>query len=119
MCMLRIDEQAIKLRFRNPYIQILALGMKGDKPRLIPLQRLEGARHVLLLNGSIVGYGTLLGDDTYPLLTDWRTCATVRLIPALYNNNPHMLRGRQGSQFKHRGWVTSNLFKPNCLNKSK
>ncbi len=90
---LRHHESSTHIRSRDPYIQILSLGMKDDETCLIPLEHLEGARHVLLLKDSIVGYATLHGDDTYPLLADWRIGATVRLCPALYNDRPHILLG--------------------------
>ncbi len=67
--------------------------MKGDAVRLVSLQTIEGARHVLLLKDFVVGYKTFHGDDTYPLLTDWRTEATVRLHPALYNHHADQLIG--------------------------
>ncbi len=69
------------------------LGIQGATMCLKSLQSLEGARHVLLLNGFVVGYKTLHGDDTYPLLTDWRTGATVKLYPAIYSHRPNELLG--------------------------
>ncbi len=58
-----------------------------------PLERLHGARHIFLLKDSIVGYATMLGDDTFPHLTEWRTGVTVLLCPALYSNCAHLLFG--------------------------
>lgn len=84
---------AITVATTDPYIQILSLGMKDDEPCLIPLEHLDGARHVLLLKDSIIGYTTLNGDDTYPLISDWRIGSTVRLCSALYSNRPHGLFG--------------------------
>ncbi len=75
-------------RPRKPCIEILSLGVEGDKIRLVSLQRLEGALRVLLLKGFLVGYTVLHGDDTYPLLTDWQTRATVALSPILYSYHP-------------------------------
>ncbi len=69
------------------------LGVKDDNVRLMPVGILEGARHVLLLRGFFVGYKTLYGDDSYPLLTDWRSQATVRLHPAFYTQTPNELLG--------------------------
>ncbi len=86
-------KEATHIRSRDPYIQILLLGMKDDETCLIPLERLEGARHVLLLKDSIIGYATLNGDDTYPLISDWRIGSTARLCSALYSNRPHKLFG--------------------------
>lgn len=48
------------------------------------LRTIHGARQVLLLNGFVVGYKTLYGDDTYPLLTDWRSGDTLRLYPVYF-----------------------------------
>jgi len=84
---------AITVATTDPYIQILSLGMKGDETCLTPLECLLGARHVLLLKDSVVGYATLQGNDTFPHLTDWRTGATILLCPALYNNRADMLFG--------------------------
>ncbi len=78
-------------RSREPYIEILSLGVEGEKIRLASLQRLERARHVLLLKGFLVGYKVLHGDDTYPLLTEWQTRATVTLHPTLYSHHPDKL----------------------------
>ncbi|KLO09772.1 hypothetical protein SCHPADRAFT_1000017 [Schizopora paradoxa] len=77
----------------NPFIQILDLCWNADGISLVPLQRLEGARHVFFLKNFIVGFGSLCGDDTYPLVSDWRTQATKRLIPALYLDDSHALMG--------------------------
>ncbi len=54
----------INILSRDPFIQILSISMKSDETCLTPLERLLGARHVLLLKESIVGYATLDGDDT-------------------------------------------------------
>ncbi len=93
VCTFNIDKCHTYILSRDPYIQILLLGVKGKTTILTPVKSLRGARHVLLLNDSFVGYSTLLGDDTYPLLTNWRSGATIRLCPALYSSHPHMILG--------------------------
>ncbi|KLO09771.1 hypothetical protein SCHPADRAFT_943357 [Schizopora paradoxa] len=84
---------ALTVATTEPYIQILTLEMNNKGPNLRTVQRLEGARHVFLLKDSIIGYGSLYGDDTFPLISDWRTLATKRLLPALYLNNMNSLLG--------------------------
>jgi len=79
---------AITVGTTEPYIEILSLGIKGGKICLVSLQRLERVRHVLLLKGFLVGYKVLHGDDTYPILTEWRTRATAVLHPTLYSHHP-------------------------------
>ena len=78
---------------RNPYIQFMVFGMKGGAPSLRFVRTLEGARHVLLVRGCVIGYKTLDGDDTYPLLTYWPTGATVRLHSCLFSYNPDLSVG--------------------------
>ena len=69
------------------------LGMEEGAPRLNSVQILEGARHVLLLKGFTIGYKTLYGDDTYPLLTYWPTGTTVCLYSSLFCLNPDIMIG--------------------------
>lgn len=83
----------LTILIRNPYVQILLLSAKDNTVCLESLQILEGARHVLLLKDFVVGYKTLYGDDTYPLLTEWRTGATLRLFPMIFNHQTHDLMG--------------------------
>jgi len=81
--------------------------VKTAKVCLIPLERSLGARHIFLLKDSIVGYATMLGDDTFPHLTDWRTGVTILLCPALYSNCAHLLFGDIHS-ICHAMWIWRN-----------
>ncbi|KLO09770.1 hypothetical protein SCHPADRAFT_1000015 [Schizopora paradoxa] len=84
----------------DAYIQILDLGWNADRDgiSLVPVQSIEGARQVFLLKDFIIGFGSLNGDDTYPLVSDWRIQATKQLIPALYLNNSNALLGNIHSE---------------------
>lgn len=79
--------------YRDPYIEILTIEVNSSGPILRTVQRLEGARHAFLLKDSIIGYGSLYGDDTFPLISDWRTLATKRLLPSLYLDKTNSLLG--------------------------
>ncbi|TDL19730.1 hypothetical protein BD410DRAFT_791883 [Rickenella mellea] len=63
---------AVSVGCRERYVQILTLGISAGLPRILKLKTIPGADHVLCLRGSYLGVAVLDGDDSNPILLDWK-----------------------------------------------
>ena len=62
---------AITVGTCSMYISILEIGICDGIPIISELSRVQNASHVRLFKGSLVGFASKCGDDTYAYVAKW------------------------------------------------
>ncbi|TDL19711.1 hypothetical protein BD410DRAFT_830161 [Rickenella mellea] len=63
---------AVSVGCRERYVQMLTVGTSAGIPQILKLKIIPGADHVLCLRGPYLGVAVLDGNDSNPILLDWK-----------------------------------------------
>ncbi|TDL19708.1 hypothetical protein BD410DRAFT_726828 [Rickenella mellea] len=63
---------AVSVGCRERYVQILNVGTSACVPQILKRNAIPGADRVLCLRGSYLGVAVVDGDDSNPILLDWK-----------------------------------------------
>ncbi|TDL19722.1 hypothetical protein BD410DRAFT_841879 [Rickenella mellea] len=83
---------AVSVGSRHRFVQLFSLGISNNVVRIVEIHQIPGADRTLLLHGSILAVAVLDGDDSNPILIDWKSgqkCALKpRIDPTTLNTSP-------------------------------
>ncbi|TDL19718.1 hypothetical protein BD410DRAFT_402808 [Rickenella mellea] len=74
---------AISVGSRERHVQILTVGTSAGVPHILKLKTIPGADHVLCLRGSYLGFAVIDGDDSNPIVLDWKRDTQWVLKPSI------------------------------------